>query len=95
MPHTPSTATQTTVPRQGRKVLLVGATGFLGAKILRELARDESLALRAMSRRGAPADAASGVEWVRGDMMDPASLDAALQWSLAADGPTLVEAVID
>jgi benzoylformate decarboxylase len=26
---------------------------------------------------------------------DAASLDAALQWSLAADGPTLVEAVID
>jgi len=78
MTHTPSPATPTTAPAQGRKILLVGATGFLGAKILRELARDGSVALRAMSRRGAPADAAPGVEWVRGDMMDPASLDAAL-----------------
>ena len=37
------------------------------------------MALRAMSRRGAPANAAtSSVEWVRGDMMDPASLEKAL-----------------
>ena len=79
MTHTPSTSTPTNDPGQGRRILLVGASGFLGAKILRELARDGSVALRAMSRRGAPADAASGVEWVRGDMMDPASLDAALR----------------
>ena len=78
MPQTPSTTTQTPAPGPGQRILLVGATGFLGAKILRELARDGSVALRAMSRRSAPADAAAGVEWVRGDMMDPASLDAAL-----------------
>ena len=34
---------------------------------------------RAMSRRGAPPDATSAVEWVRGDLMDPVSLDAALK----------------
>ena len=79
MPQTAPSTSQTTASRQGRKILVVGATGFLGAKILRELARDGSVALRAMSRRGAPVDAASGVEWVRGDMMDPASLDAALE----------------
>jgi len=62
-----------------RKVLLVGATGFLGAKIQRQLERDESIALRAMSRRGAPAGGNAAVEWVRGDLMDPASLDAALE----------------
>ena len=78
MPQSPSTTTQTPAPGPGHRILLVGATGFLGAKILRELARDGSVALRAMSRRGASADAAAGVEWVRGDMMDPASLDAAL-----------------
>ena len=63
-----------------RKILVVGATGFLGNKILRALEKNPSVALRAMSRRGSPADAAtSSVEWVRGDMMDPASLDTALE----------------
>ncbi|WP_259671456.1 SDR family oxidoreductase [Rhizobium sp. NZLR11] len=61
------------------KVLVVGATGFLGAKILRNIAGDESANVFAMSRKGAPAADAVGVEWVRGDMMDPASLDRALQ----------------
>lgn len=62
-----------------KKVLLVGATGFLGAKILRNLALDASVAVVAMSRKGAPSGESAGVEWVRGDMMDPASLDRALQ----------------
>jgi len=62
-----------------KKVLVVGATGFLGAKILRTLALDESAAIVAMSRKGAPSEGGAGIEWVRGDMMDPASLDRALQ----------------
>ena len=62
-----------------RKILVVGATGFLGAKILSQLAQDTTLSLRAMSRRGAPADSTATVEWVRGDLMDPATLDAALK----------------
>jgi uncharacterized protein YbjT (DUF2867 family) len=62
-----------------RRVLVVGATGFLGAKIVANLLRDPTVAVRAMSRKGAPADAAPGAEWVRGDMMDPASLDHALE----------------
>ena len=68
MPHQPK-----------RKVLVVGATGFLGAKIKRQLEQDETVALRAMSRRGAPADATAAVEWVHGDLMDTVSLDAALK----------------
>jgi len=32
-----------------------------------------------MSRKGAPSSESADVEWVRGDMMDPASLDRALQ----------------
>jgi len=60
------------------KILVVGATGFLGSKILRELQRHVAVSLRAMSRRGAPAAASGQVQWVRGDLMDPASLDAAL-----------------
>ncbi|WP_287190262.1 NAD(P)H-binding protein [Mesorhizobium sp.] len=62
-----------------KKVLLVGATGFLGAKILRNLTLDPSGAVVAMSRKGAPSNDSADVEWVRGDMMDPASLDHALQ----------------
>ncbi|MHC2543831.1 uncharacterized protein YbjT (DUF2867 family) [Sinorhizobium meliloti] len=62
-----------------KKVLVVGATGFLGTKILRNLAHDASVAVVAMSRKGAPSNESADVEWVRGDMMDPGSLDRALQ----------------
>ena len=62
-----------------KKVLLVGATGFLGVKILRNLALDASVSVVAMSRKSAPSGESADVEWVRGDMMDPASLDRALQ----------------
>ncbi|WP_217896635.1 SDR family oxidoreductase [Novosphingobium sp. B 225] len=61
-----------------KKVLLVGATGFLGAKILANLAQDTSVKVSAMSRKDRPFDAATCVEWVRGDLMDPASLDKVL-----------------
>lgn len=71
--------TQSSNARGKKKVLLVGATGFLGAKILRNLALDASVAVVAMSRKGAPSGESAGVEWVRGDMLDPASLDRALQ----------------
>ena len=64
---------------KGHKVLVVGATGFLGSKILRNLSLEKTDSPRAMSRRGKPADANAAVEWVRGDMMNPASLDAALK----------------
>ncbi|WP_325052357.1 NAD-dependent epimerase/dehydratase family protein [Sinorhizobium meliloti] len=50
-----------------KKVLVVGATGFLGAKILRNLAHDASVAVVAMSRKGAPSNESADVEWVRGD----------------------------
>ena len=55
-------------------ILVVGAAGFLGAKILRQLQADPAITLRAMSRR-APRDST----WVQGDLMDPASLDRALK----------------
>ena len=73
------TASQNMPYQRKRKVLVVGATGFLGAKIQYQLEQDETITLRAMSRRGAPADATAAVEWVRGDLMDPASLNAALK----------------
>ena len=61
-----------------KTVLIVGASGFLGQKIVRALEGRPGMSIRAMSRKGAPAGAASGVTWVQGDMMDPASLDRAL-----------------
>ena len=73
------TASQNIPTQRKQKILLVGATGFLGAKILGQLAQDAALTLRAMSRRGAPADSTATVEWVRGDLMDPTTLDAALK----------------
>ena len=72
-------APQSSARQHNRSILVVGATGFLGAKILRQLAQDETIALRAMSRRGAPAHAREAVQWVQGDLLDPASLDAALK----------------
>ncbi len=60
------------------RILVVGATGYLGAKILRQLEAEPAFALRAMSRRGAPAGSVGAVDWVQGDLMDPASLAAAL-----------------
>ena len=71
------TASQDAARQQNRTILVVGATGFLGANILAQLAHDDTIALRAMSRRGVPADAKGAAQWVRGDLMDPASLDAA------------------
>lgn len=62
-----------------KKVLVVGATGFLGAKVLRNLAHDANAAVFAMSRKGAASNESADVEWVRGDMMDPESLHRALQ----------------
>ena len=78
--NTPSPIhSQNMTNQRTRKILVVGATGFLGAKILGQLAQDATVALRAMSRRGAPADASAAVEWVQGDLMEPATLDAALK----------------
>lgn len=73
------TALQGSARQHNRTILVVGATGFLGAKILARLAQDETIALRAMSRRGAPAHTKAAAQWVRADLLDPASLDAALE----------------
>lgn len=68
--------TQTTVGTVplNPKILVVGATGFLGAKICRSLRANPGVTLRAMSRR-APREP----DWVQADLMDAASLDRALE----------------
>jgi len=70
---------QNTTYHAKRKILVVGATGYLGAKIQGHLEQNATITLRAMSRRGAPADTTAAVEWVRGDLMDPTSLAASLK----------------
>jgi uncharacterized protein YbjT (DUF2867 family) len=66
-------------PRDERPVLLVGATGDLGGRILRELlARGKTV--RALVRPGSDVSGLpkAGVEVVRGDMLDPPSLSRAM-----------------
>jgi uncharacterized protein YbjT (DUF2867 family) len=60
--------------------LIVGATGRLGRAVARRL-RERGRAVRAMARDPDAADdlRAAGVEVVRGDLRDPASLERAVQ----------------
>ena len=59
-------------------VLVTGATGFLGAHVVRELLR-RGHAVRALARPGRPAGVVEldGVELARGDMLDEPTLSAA------------------
>ncbi len=68
----------------GAPVLVVGATGDLGGRVVRELlARGNHV--RALVREGSDADslAADGVEIARGDLLDPDSLERALRGARA------------
>jgi uncharacterized protein YbjT (DUF2867 family) len=62
------------------RVLVIGATGHLGGKVVRALL-DRGKRVRALVRPGSDASALEklGVEIVRGDMMDPASLEPAME----------------
>ncbi|MGI0054610.1 MAG: SDR family oxidoreductase [Thermoplasmata archaeon] len=65
--------------RDPRPVLLVGATGSLGGRILRAL-RQRGHTVRALVRPGSDTSSlpSEGVEIVRGDMLDPQSLGPAM-----------------
>ena len=71
--------------------LVVGATGFLGSRVCRELAA-QGRAVTAMVR-GADDDAKTaplrdaGLEFVEGDLKDPASLAKACQGKAAVISP--------
>jgi uncharacterized protein YbjT (DUF2867 family) len=58
--------------------LIVGATGYVGSLLTRALVA-RGRAVRAMSRRPPPLAPPSGVETVRGDVLNDEGLDAALQ----------------
>jgi NADH dehydrogenase len=58
-------------------VLIAGGTGFIGSRIVDELLAQSRHRLIVMTRDPARAQPKSGVEYVRGDVSDAASLDAA------------------
>ena len=58
-------------------VFVTGGTGLIGSFLLRAL-RARGLAVRALHRGGVPADAAPGVEWLAGDLLDTEQLRVAL-----------------
>lgn len=60
-----------------KKVLITGATGFIGQLLTRQLL-SEGVAVRCMVRRET-ADLPAGVEVVRGDMLEPLSLGKVLE----------------
>ena len=58
-------------------IFVTGGTGLIGSFLLRAL-RARGLAVRALHRGAVPANAASGVEWLAGDLLDTEQLRAAL-----------------
>jgi uncharacterized protein YbjT (DUF2867 family) len=87
-------------------ILVTGATGHVGADLVAQLAALGSQRVRAMTRRPDPPTAARGVEWIRADADDEASLDVAFrgvdraflmsaQSMGAAERPTHVPRLVD
>lgn len=61
-----------------RKILISGATGFIGRLLTRRLL-DDGCALRCMLRRDAASGVPDGVETVQADMLQPLTLGPALE----------------
>lgn len=64
-------------------ILVTGATGTIGSDVVRQLS-GRGAKVRALTRDPARATVPAGVEVVRGDYTDPASLEAALAGATAA-----------
>ncbi len=60
-------------PYNGRKVLVTGATGFIGSHLCQHLLRDGAKVHG--TGRQIPPDAAAAVQWKRGDLADPVFVD--------------------
>lgn len=63
----------------GSKVLVTGATGFTGSVLTRKLV-EAGMQVRAIARESSNTDALSDleIEWLRGDVYDPALVDKAM-----------------
>jgi uncharacterized protein YbjT (DUF2867 family) len=67
-------------PGRARRILLTGASGYVGGRLLRALGeRGESVRCLARRPERLASRAGSGTEVVRGDVLDAASLDRALR----------------
>jgi uncharacterized protein YbjT (DUF2867 family) len=62
---------------QGEMELVTGATGYVGSRLLRRLAQEDR-PVRALARRPEAVEGQEGVQAVRGDLLDGAGLDEAL-----------------
>lgn len=58
-------------------IFVTGGTGLIGSFLLRAL-RERGLAVRALHRGAVPTQAAPGVEWIAGDLLDTEQLRVAL-----------------
>lgn len=59
-------------------ILVTGATGLLGSHLVKELVK-RGMPVRAIYRNTIPEDLRENVEWVKGDILDPLSLEDAMQ----------------
>ena len=62
--------------------IVIGSTGFIGRHIVKQLAERQPGQVRALVRKSSDRaflDGLKGVEILEGDVLDPASLDRALQ----------------
>jgi uncharacterized protein YbjT (DUF2867 family) len=65
--------------REGRRVLVIGATGTIGNQVVTQLLLDDNFSVRAMSRHPASAALPPAVDVIAGDLTSPESLDPALR----------------
>ncbi len=65
---------------QSSRILVTGATGFIGGHLIRELLNQRAY-LRCTYRTDKPSDQSKGIEWVR--MVDPANTS---EWDLTMEG---------
>lgn len=59
-------------------ILVTGASGLLGSHLVQELVKQDKK-VRAIYRNEIPANMPDGIDWVKGDILDPLSLEDAMK----------------